>query len=134
MLRGVPIVSRAFDGHVSQEAVWTNNLLNFSRLNNIPVQYVEFKRYIVDDLATNAEREWKAGKFLFPLGLRKTEEGKRFTDQIFKFRTKKAKKKDDAADWLICALQLMSEYALNTIGSSKPDFHSVTKKRISKAL
>jgi len=129
----IPIIARAFDGHVSQESVWTNFLLNFSRMNNIPLPYVEFKRYLVDDLATNAEREWKSGKFLFPFGFRKTEEGKRFTDQVFKFRTKKAKKKDDAADWLICALQVMSELSINLVGSSAPDFHSISKKRIQKA-
>ncbi|MEW5799974.1 MAG: hypothetical protein AB1728_13315 [Bacteroidota bacterium] len=129
----IPILARKFDGHVSQEAVWTNFLLNYSRQQNIPLPYIEFARYNVDDLATNAEREWKAGKFLFPHGFRTTEEGKRFTDQIFKFRTKKAKKKDDAADWLICALQVMSELAINLIGGSMPEFHSVTKKRIHRA-
>lgn len=130
---GVPILARKFDGHVSQESVWTNFLQNFSQLKNIPLPYIEFARYNVDDLATNASREWKAGKFLFPQGFRKTEEGKRFTNQIFKFKTKKAKKKDDAADWLICALQVMSELAINSLGGSKPDFRSISKRRIQRA-
>ena len=132
--RHIAIIAQAFDGNVAQESTWTNSLINFSTINNMPVPFIEFKRYTVDDLASVAENEWKADKFLFPPGFRKTEEGKRFTDQIFKFRAKKAKRKDDAPDVLISALELMQEYNINLISGSGPKFHSVSKKRVQRAL
>ncbi|KAB2967524.1 hypothetical protein [Zoogloea sp.] len=133
-IREISIISQAFDGNVAQEATWTNSLLNFSRLFNMPLPHIEFKRYRVDDLASVAENEWKAGKFLFPPGFRRTEEGKRYTDQMFKFRLKKAAKKDDAPDSLISALELMQEYHINLIGGTAPAFTSVSKKNIQRAL
>jgi hypothetical protein len=133
-IREICIIAQAFDGNVAQESTWTNFLLNFSQLHNMPLPFIEFKRYKVDDLASVAENEWKASKFLFPPGFRKTEEGKRYTDQLFKFKTKKAHGKDDAPDTLISALELMQEYHINLLGGNAPAFTSVSKRSITKAL
>jgi len=133
-IRGVSVIAQGFDGNVSQESTWTNSLINFSQLHNMPLPFIEFKKYKVDDLASVAENEWKAGKFLFPPGFRKTEEGKRYTDQIFKFKTKKASKKDDAPDSLISALELMQEYHINLIGHYKMEVHSISKRKVQRAL
>lgn len=132
--RGIAVIAQAFDGNVAQESTWTNSLLNFSTIHNMPVPFIDFKRYTVDDLASVAENEWKENKFLFPPGFRKTEEGKKFTDQLFKFKTKKTKRKDDAPDVLISALELMQEYHINLIGGNGPKFHSVSKKNVHRAL
>lgn len=133
-VREISIIAQAFDGNVSQESNWTNFLLNFSQIHQMPLPFIEFKKYRVDDLASVAENEWKASKFLFPPGFRKTEEGKRYTDQLFKFKTKKAKGKDDAPDSLISALELMQEYHINLLAGNLPGFVSVSKKNISRAL
>lgn len=133
-IREISIIAQAFDGNVAQESTWTNFLLNFSKLHNMPLPFIEFKRYKVDDLASVAENEWKTSKFLFPPGFRKTEEGKRYTDQLFKFKTKKSHGKDDAPDTLISALELMQEYHINMLGGNRPVFTSVSKRSITKAL
>ncbi len=132
--RGVAVIAQAFDGNVSQESTWTNSLLNYSMLHQMPLPFIIFKKYTVDNLASVAENEWKAGKFLFPPGFRKTPEGKAYTDQVFKFRLKKAAKKDDAPDSLISALELMQEYHINLIAGRTPTFISVSKKTITRAL
>jgi len=133
-IREIAIIAQAFDGNVSQESTWTNSLLNYSALHQMPLPFIAFKKYKVDDLATIAEQEWKAGKFLFPPGFRKTVEGKEYTDQVFKFRLKKAAKKDDAPDSLISALELMQEFHINIIGGRTPNFTSVSKKTFTRAL
>ncbi|NUN68835.1 MAG: hypothetical protein HUU02_03895 [Bacteroidetes bacterium] len=133
-IREVAVIAQAFDGNVSQESTWTNSLLNYSKLHDMPLPFIAFKKYKVDDLATIAEQEWKAGKFLFPPGFRKTVEGKEYTDQVFKFKLKKAAKKDDAPDSLISALELMQEFHINVIGGRKPIFTSVSKKTFTRAL
>lgn len=133
-LRNVPVIAQAFDGNVSQESTWTNSLLNYSMLHDMPLPFIQFKHYKVDDLVTIAEQEWKAGKFLFPPGFSKTVEGKEYLSQVFKFRLKKAAKKDDAPDSLISALELMQEFNINRIGGRMPSITSVSKKNISRAL
>ncbi len=130
----VTIISLGFDGNVAQESTWTNNVLNYSRLHNFPFPFIEYKKYKVDDLSTTVESEWKADKFLFPPGFRKTEEGKRFTDQIFSFRTKKAARKDDAPDALISAVELLQEHGIVSALGDGPSIVSVSKRTIRRRL
>lgn len=127
--RNISVIALGFDGNVKEESTWTNNILNYSRINKIPFPYVEFRRYKVDDLSKNAEGEYKAGKFLFPPGFRKTQEGKRFTDQFFAFRSKKAKRKDDAPDSIISALELLQELGIVGLVGGPPKIHKVPISR-----
>lgn len=129
-IAGVRIRGLAFDGSVAQESQWTANVANYSRLKNIPVPFIDYKRYKVDELSKNAESLWKSDKILFPPGFIKTEEGKRFCTQVFSFISKKAKRKDDAPDALICALEYLYECGISPNTSGPPEYHSISKRRI----
>lgn len=116
------------DGNVSQESVWTNNITNFTIITGYPYPYVVFKRYNVDNLATPVEDLYKQGVILFEENISKTEEGKTYLKQFHNFRLKKANKKDDAPDSLICAYTLLSElgYAY-LVDNSKPFMLTIKK-------
>lgn len=98
-----------FDGNVNQESTWTNNVKNYAIIKGQPVPSIEYKRYRVDDLAKNAQAIWQGDGFLFPPGFNKTEEGEKYLSQVFSFAGKTAKKKDDAPDSLISAVELLYE-------------------------
>lgn len=127
------IIDTAMDGNVAQEAQWTNNINNFARIHGFPFPPIQFKKYKVDDLVSPVETEWKRNMFLFPPGFSKTEEGKAYLKQLFGFRTKKAKKKDDAPDSLISAYTFLVELgiAFTTTGSGF-EYKSVTRRNIHK--
>lgn len=108
--RGVSIFTIGFDGNVNQESTWTNHIINFSRINNALFPHVEFRKYHVDDLIKSVELDWKQDKFNFPPGFRQSKEGRRFSEQLFDFAGKKAKKKDDAPDALVSAYELLHEF------------------------
>ena len=123
------LVSR-FDGNVTQESTWSNNILQFTRIHGFPFPRIEFVRYKVDELAAPVEAEWKADKFLFEPGFSETEEGAEFLKQTFGFKTKKAAKKDDGPDTLICAYQTLVELGyVSAIGLST-EFVSVSNRQI----
>lgn len=127
------IIDTAFDGNVSQESQWTNNIRNFSRLRGFPFPAVVFKKYKVDELVSPVEAEWKANKFFYPPGFSKTEEGKKYLKQVFSFRTKKAKKKDDAPDSLISAYTFLIEKGIAHMTTSSGFEHkSVSQRAIHK--
>jgi hypothetical protein len=124
------VIASGMDGNVTQESVWTNNILQFTRIHHFPFPYILFKKYRVDDLITSPEGEWKKAKFYFPPGFAKSEEGKAYLKQLFSFTAKKAKKKDDAPDSLICAYQLLIELGISMITSSNVEFHRVSNRQI----
>jgi len=128
--RGVRIFTLGFDGNVNQESTWTNNLYNFCALHKTLFPHVEFKRYHVDDLVKSPELDWKSDKFCFPVGFRQTQEGKRFTDQVFDFAGKKAKKKDDAPDCLVSAYELLHEFGAVALLRQYQRVQSISNRNI----
>jgi len=119
------VIATGMDGNVNQESVWSNNILNFTRLHNFPFPYIIFKRYHVDDLTTAISAEWKAGRFLWPAGFAKTEVGETFLNQVFGFVNKAAGKKDDAPDALISAYTLMSEIGCNLMSATGENANTI---------
>ena len=103
------IATIGFDGNVSQESTWSNNVRNWCRINNAPYPHIEYKRYRVDDLAKNLQAAYEAGDILFPPLFGQSEEGAMFLAQFFGFAGKHANKKDDAPDDLISAFELIHE-------------------------
>lgn len=98
-----------YDGHVSQEAMWTQHMFNWSVLNARPFPNAIPCRYNVDAAAQFAQTLWESHKILYNRRLVGTEEGDRFIEQVIAFAGKKANKKDDAPDSLICAIRLMMD-------------------------
>lgn len=78
-----------FDGHVSQESTWTNNVRNWCRINNAPFPAITYCRYNTDELAKNIQGVWNEGRILLPENISQTDDGKRFLTQIFAFAGKK---------------------------------------------
>ncbi len=101
----------AFDGNVSQESFWTNLVRNFCQIHQIPYPRIYYKRYVVDALSKNASLLWNDQRILFPRRHLKTDDGKRYLEQLFSFRSKKENRTDDAPDSLICALEFLHEHA-----------------------
>lgn len=93
------------DGNVSQESSWYNHILNWCRITKKAPPPVEFKHYTVDHHIALAQIVWFEGRVAFEEEWIETEEGQRFIEQLTEFQGKKAGKKDDAPDWLICALK-----------------------------
>jgi hypothetical protein len=98
-----------FDGNVSQESTWSNNVRNYCKLKGKPVFPFVYKKYKVNELAKNAQLVYNANKIFFPPGFAKTPDGKTFLEQLFSFTGKKSSRKDDAPDWLICSNELIVE-------------------------
>lgn len=121
----------AFDGNVNQESHWTAHVRNFSRYQGVPVPSIEYKKYDVDALTKNAEKIYKNRDVYFPPGFKETETGKRFLEQFHGFAGKKRNKKDDAADWFICIIELLHELHLvhySNIYNPAGVFHSLSKR------
>ncbi|HOM04358.1 MAG TPA: hypothetical protein PLU67_02570 [Candidatus Kapabacteria bacterium] len=78
-----------FDGHVSQESTWTNNVRNYCKINNTPYPPITYCRYNTDELAKNIQGSWNEGRILLPENISQTDDGKRFLTQIFAFAGKK---------------------------------------------
>lgn len=108
-----------FDGNVSQESTWTNLVRNWCWIRRQPFPRIEYCRYNVDELAKNMQGVWNEGRILLPEDITRSEEGKRFLGQFFSFQGKKANRKDDAADAMICAFELLHERRLGKRISSK---------------
>jgi len=102
-----------FDGHVSQESSWTNNIRNWSRVNKQPFPRVNYYRLHVDDLAKNTQTGWNEGEFVFMRGIFDSTEGQEWLTQVLSFEGKKANLKDDAPDSFICADEMLSTLHLN---------------------
>ena len=82
---------------------------HWSRQKGRPFPKTKFCRYHIDDLAKNVQMAWMDGEILFPPDIRSSDDGKRYLDQLFAFRGKKANKTDDAPDSLIGAYALAHE-------------------------
>lgn len=107
------IKNLGFDGNVSQESTWTNNVRNWCRINNQSFPHVEYRRYHVDEIAKNFQAVYASGKVFFPPNFAKTPDGERFLSQFFAFTgTKKSGGKDDAPDSVICAHEFIHERKL----------------------
>jgi hypothetical protein len=128
--RGVDIITLGMDGNVTQESNWKNNISNYILIHKVPYPVVLFRKYTVDNLATNLESLWKENKILFPPGFAQTEEGKEFMKQFFGFRLKKAKKKDDGPDSIICAYTLLVELGIAYILTDDPLMIALSTRRV----
>lgn len=109
----------AMDGHVSQESHWTHHIRAWCQENSEPYPAVEFKRYHVDELATNLQTIYQQGLLVFDEGLQGTDEAREFISQFLAFHSKKSRRKDDAPDALICAYEYLLERRLVTRASAK---------------
>jgi len=115
----------AMDGNVNQESHWTNHIRSWARLHQRPYPTVAFKRYRTDELATNCQTVWNEGRICFDESLRGSEEMTTALRQIVQFTSKKARRKDDAPDSLICAYQFITERGL-VRAAGRPSFsHTV---------
>jgi len=98
-----------FDGNVTQESTWSNNVKNWCRQYERPYPAIEYKRYNVDELMKNVNLTWVRERIKFPPMFKERIENKRYISQVFSFQGKKAKHPDDAPDSLICAFELLHE-------------------------
>lgn len=96
-----------FDGHVSQESTWTNNVRNYCKLYDTPFPHIEYCRFNVDDLAKNVQAIWGSGRIKINSTLSGSPDTNTFLAQLFAFSGKKANRADDAPDALICAFELL---------------------------
>ncbi len=120
-----------FDGNVSQESHWTSHLRNFARAEGIPLPRIEFRRYAVSDIAKNTQMEFNAGAFLFPAGFAKTDEGARYTAQLWSFTgRKRSGPKDDAPDALICANEFLYDLGYSQRPVGVGEYYSVRRRRL----
>ncbi len=127
----VPVVGLGFDGNVSQESHWTSHLRNFARAEGIPLPRIEFRRYAVSDIAKNTQMEFNAGAFLFPAGFAKTDEGARYTAQLWSFTGRKRPgRKDDAPDALICANEFLYDLGYSQRPAGVGEYYSVRRRRL----
>lgn len=108
---GHRLAALGFDGHVTQESTWTNNVRHWCRTKGLPFPTIQWCRYDVGALAKNTQMAWKEGRIAFPAGFSETEEGKRFLAQTYAFtgRKRSSGAKDDAPDALICAFELLHD-------------------------
>lgn len=111
-LKDATVKAVGFDGNVTQESQWTNNVRNWCRLNGVPFPVIDYKRYRVDDIAKNTQLAYSDRAIVFPRGFRSTTDGERFIAQMFAFAGKKAKNPDDAPDALISAFEFLHERSL----------------------
>jgi hypothetical protein len=102
----------AFDGHVTQESVWTNNIRNWCALNQEPFPRVHYRRYNTDELAKNCSSAWNDNQITVAETLPGNDDFKRTLLQIFAFSGKKSNRADDAPDALICAFEFLHENKL----------------------
>lgn len=116
----------AFDGNVSQESTWTNNVRNWCRINDTPFPPIMYKRYNVDDLAKNTQMVWNYANIYLPEKIIYTDDGKKFLNQLFAFTGKKTNKQDDAPDSLICAFEFIHERHLVKNTNLKNKITSIT--------
>lgn len=129
-MKKVQVITLGMDGNVAQESNWKNNIYNFIQIKKVPYPAILFRHYKVDSLVTNVESIWKEGKILFPPGFAKTDEGKIFLKQFFGFRLKKAGKKDDAPDAVICAYTLSVELGIAYILDEEPLMIGISNRKV----
>lgn len=107
-----------FDGNVAQESTWTNNVRAWCRLRNLPFPTIFYRRYHVDELTKNIQMAWRSGRILLPPTINSSPEGQQALKQLYAFRGKAAKNRDDFPDALISAFELLHEFHLGNRVSS----------------
>lgn len=110
------IARLGMDGNVSQESHWRSHIRAWCKENKALYPHVSFCRYNVDEIATNFKAVYGEGLVEFDPAMNGSEEGSRFFEQFFAFKSKKEKRKDDAPDASICAYQLLTETGLSRTG------------------
>lgn len=123
-------ISLNFDGNVTQESVWTNNILNFAQIKNVMYPNVKFKKYNIDALATNLEDKWKAGEVYFVEDFAPPDEKEEYKKQFFGFKLKKANKVDDAPDSAIGAYTSLVEEGIASVFSGTVGMMSVSNRKV----
>lgn len=113
-LRTTKVVMIGFDGHVSQESTWSAFIRMWCKEKNRPYPPHSFHRFVVDNLSTGVQALWAKGLIRFPKGFATTEDGKRARTQLITFTGKKAARKDDYPDALICAIELLGQLHIAT--------------------
>ena len=109
-LFGHRLAAIGFDGNVTQESTWSNNVRNWCRQRGLPYPYIEWCRYNVDDLAKNAQGAWAEGKIAIAERVATSQEGQEAQRQISAFTgRKRPSARDDAPDALICAFELLHD-------------------------
>lgn len=103
------IHSAALDGNVNQESHWKQHLRAWAIARDRNPPHVEFRRYSVDQLATNFQTVLNSGRVNINSAFKNSPEGREFLRQVGNFVSKKAGKKDDAPDALISAYQYMQD-------------------------
>ena len=106
-LRDGRVLLMGMDGNVTQESTWSAFIEAWSFRRGAPFPPVQFGRWRADDHAVELQTIWHQGNIRFPRGFTGTAEGAEFRRQVTQFISKKAGRKDDAPDALICALQLL---------------------------
>ncbi len=101
----------AFDGNVNQEAVWSNNVLNWCIRNKKPFPQIDYRRYDVDLHIKSVQTVFAQDRIFFPVVWEDAKEKARAKKQVTKFKgkKKKGKIKVDFADWLVCAFQVLHD-------------------------
>jgi hypothetical protein len=102
-----PIIG--FDGNVAQESFWTQLVRDWCRIRGESYPAIIYCRYKVDELAKNASVLWCDERIMINEQLLANVEGKRFLTQVLAFAGKQSGRHDDAADALICAIELLHE-------------------------
>lgn len=125
------IITQGFDGNVTQESTWTNNVRHYSQTKGAPFPHLEYKHYNVDDITKNCQAEWANDRILFPPGFAHTQTGAAALQQIFGFRGKKANNPDDAPDALICAHELLQECGYGIMLSGRAEISVVSNRKFS---
>jgi hypothetical protein len=111
-IRNNSVRRQGFDGNVSQESTWSNNVRNYCVIHQLPMPSIVFCRYRVDDLAKNLQIAWENGKVIFTDTFVNAEEKERALSQFFAFHSKKEKGRDDFPDFLISAFEFIHEEKL----------------------
>jgi hypothetical protein len=121
-IRGSQIKIAGFDGHVSQESTWKNNVINYCQIKGVPYPYIQFCRYSTDLLAKNLGSVWDNSQVYFTERARNCKDFDKAIQQLFAFSGKRSNKKDDFPDALICAYELIHERGIARVAKSSKTF------------
>jgi len=128
--KGCRVISIGFDGNVSQESNWTNNVLNYASIRKVAFPHIEYRRFRVDDLAKNFQAVYASGRIRFPQGFSASASGLRALSQFFAFAGKKAGNLDDFPDALISAHELLSELGIGIAIRTNTEIQSFSRRKL----
>lgn len=103
------LYAQGWDGHVTQEATWTNFTRNFCTIRGTTFPQINYRKYKVDLLSKNCAGVWNRGEVKIRKGLIETDEGKEFFAQVFAFTKKADEDRDDAPDSMISCHEFIHE-------------------------